>query len=336
MNKGITLLVLVAVLGAMGLVLYSHSGSPKDPERGEAALSLPPQAPPPVLGGTSSPLQNLQGESQGLRPIEPPIGGARSELSPPEGAPVPVTLGPDGRQTKPAAVPEPAPSPPPREKTPPPTPAPPADKPAGKPADKPAEKPADKPADKPQSQPAKQPPPEDKNPSAAPGLEPWSVPPPGGAAATAPVTVTPQAQAGAASPPARTGTQVPASPPPVLAEQRLATDPIRPVELPANAAHSLTGISLVPAGQGLRLRIEADGAFVCKTFVLTGPDRLVVDLPGVWKGMKAPQVPQNALVKHARLGQQPGGPRLVLDLSGPLKQHRTERSGAVVDVLLNQ
>ncbi|MDL2279164.1 AMIN domain-containing protein [Desulfovibrio sp. OttesenSCG-928-G11] len=336
MNKGITLLVLVAVLGAMGLVLYSHSGSPKEPEALDAAADLPPQALPPVLGGTASPLQNLQGESQGLRPIEPPIGGARSELSPPEGAPVPVTLGPDGRPARPAAVPESAPSPPPQEKTPPAPPAS-ADKQSPPRPDKLPDKPQDKPRDKAQSQPDKRPPPaEEKSPSAAPGLEPWTVPPPGGAAATAPLTVPPQAQADAAPPTARAGTQLPASPPPVLAEQRLATDPIRPVELPAHAAHSLTGISLTPSGQGLRLRIEADSAFVCKTFILTGPDRLVVDLPGAWKGMKAPQVPQNALVKHARLGQQPGGPRLVLDLSGPLKQHRTERSGAVVDVLLNQ
>ncbi len=69
------------------------------------------------------------------------------------------------------------------------------------------------------------------------------------------------------------------------------------------------------------LRIESDNAFIGKTFVLPGPDRMVVDLGGEWKNVKAPSIPSNTLVKGVRIGKQNSGPRLVLDLTRPPKAH---------------
>ena len=84
----------------------------------------------------------------------------------------------------------------------------------------------------------------------------------------------------------------------------------------------------------MQLQIEADGPFPCNAFILTGPDRLVVDLPGSWTGMRKPDTPQNTLIKNVRLGQQPTGPRLVLDLAGPLKGHKVERSGSTTRIIM--
>ena len=82
------------------------------------------------------------------------------------------------------------------------------------------------------------------------------------------------------------------------------------------------------------LQIEANSPFSANAFVLTGPDRLVVDLPGTWQGMRVPSIPENRLIKNARLGQQPAGPRLVLDLTGPIKGHKIERSGNTAQIIL--
>jgi hypothetical protein len=84
----------------------------------------------------------------------------------------------------------------------------------------------------------------------------------------------------------------------------------------------------------MRLLLEADGAFPCKTFALSGPDRLVIDLPGAWKGMKAPTVPGNRIVRKARVGLQSNSARLVLDLNSPLKNHKVEQRGNMVEILV--
>ena len=71
----------------------------------------------------------------------------------------------------------------------------------------------------------------------------------------------------------------------------------------------------------MALRIEADGPFSYKSFVLPSPERYVVDLVGEWVNMRAPTVPSNMLIKSVRAGSQSSGPRLVLDLQRPLKTH---------------
>lgn len=104
------------------------------------------------------------------------------------------------------------------------------------------------------------------------------------------------------------------------------------VQLPLDAKHNLKSIGLHFSGQRIFLRIEADDPFPCKTFALTGPERLVVDLPGVWTGMKAPAVPQNNIINGARYGVQKAGPRLVLDLGKSSKYEVTRPSPTVVEI----
>jgi hypothetical protein len=107
-----------------------------------------------------------------------------------------------------------------------------------------------------------------------------------------------------------------------------------PAALSEKGTHNLKNISLLLSGDEAILRIEADSAFPCKTFVLTGPDRLVIDLPGVWKGMKTPPPQNNRIIRAVRMGQQSAGPRLVLDLNASLKGHKVERRGNVVDIMV--
>ncbi|CAK7059374.1 MAG: hypothetical protein DELT_01360 [Desulfovibrio sp.] len=85
---------------------------------------------------------------------------------------------------------------------------------------------------------------------------------------------------------------------------------------------SLKNIGLHFKDKGLVLRIEADGGFSYKTFVLPTPDRYVVDLGGTWSNMRVPAIPANNMIKSARVGNQAGGPRIVLDLQRAPKKHR--------------
>lgn len=84
---------------------------------------------------------------------------------------------------------------------------------------------------------------------------------------------------------------------------------------------TLRNMGLHFRGNGMVLRIEADGAFSYKIFALPSPDRYVVDLVGDWKNMRSPSVPSNTMVSGVRLGKQAGGPRLVLDMQRPPKKH---------------
>jgi hypothetical protein len=77
--------------------------------------------------------------------------------------------------------------------------------------------------------------------------------------------------------------------------------------------------SLKFRGLGMFLSIEADSPLPVKYFVLAAPDRLVIDLPGTWKNLTAPVVPQNMLVKNLRIGRQTDSDRIVIDLSRKIK-----------------
>jgi hypothetical protein len=99
---------------------------------------------------------------------------------------------------------------------------------------------------------------------------------------------------------------------------------------------SIIEISLQFRGRGMALVIEGDGPLPARHFVLTGPDRLVVDLPGAWRNLKAPAVPSNNLVQSVRLGRQDNADRLVLDLKTKLKSHGINRiNDKKVEVLFN-
>lgn len=396
MNKGITLLILLVVLGAMGLVMYSHGNS------GKPAPALPSAAVAPVDGsaggpagdlaqrnGYASPLQAPQGGGGGLRPIEPPIGAAANT----DGAPRAVTLtaGGDPRTVRPVVpqrTEEPAPpvtvepktSGATRQEQPsaqakPQTAAPAQTKPQAPPAQTKPQTPAAQsktPAqNKPESAAGSQPEPRTTAQPAAsategnsatparpgtmqsgtaqsgtPGLmagpTPWDAPKQGASGqgqiqGQAQGQMQGQTQSGASgvSEGSVTASLTPSPTASTNPRQPPVTDPIvSEKSLSKTGSHSLRSIHLGFSGQQMQLRIEAGEPFPVKAFALTNPDRLVVDLPGTWKDMKAPSVPDNSIVSAIRLGQQPGGPRLVLDLKGPLKNHAIERSGNRVDVMV--
>jgi hypothetical protein len=168
----------------------------------------------------------------------------------------------------------------------------------------------------------------------------------------------PMREAGAASEPAEgaAGTlsslRIPVRPPAddlEAAPAPAATQPpaaVRPVTAAASGGRATASVSrgqgrIVQLGlhfrePGMVLVIEGDSALPVRQFVLEGPDRLVVDLPGSWRNLKAPAVPGNNLIKDVRLGRYGDADRLVLDLKTRLKSHRISRiNDRKVEVLFN-
>ena len=317
MNKGITILILFVVLGAMGLVFYSHTRQsadiPKEPTRESSPLSGGSVAASPASGGSAgngpSPLQAPQGGNAGLRQIDPPLTSGQSSA---DGAPAPVrlTAGNTGTpaQTPPATVASPS-------------------VPSG------TSGPAASDASASSGQDAAGRGSVGKAPSGSPELTPWGTPPTGTTPARpADPERTPARPADAGKP-----TTVATGKPQAQDSGKTPAAPAAPAKEPVLSdkdAHVLNDIGLHFSGQNMQLRIEADTPFPCRTFVLNSPDRLVIDLPGTWKGVKAPTVPSNRLIKAVRVGSQPNGPRIVLDLTAAPKGHKVQRSGSVVEILV--
>lgn len=320
MNKGITILILFVVLGAMGLVFYSHTRQPAqapavpaEPARdglvqpaGPLAGGSAPSG--PAVGGQTggSPLKSPQDGSGGLKQIDPPLTSTQPGT---DGIPAPVrlTAGNTGVQTPPPVAPPAASDGPPA--------LPAASDSAASGPDASGRGVAGKP------------------PSGSPELTPWGTPSatPAGKQAEADRPAAPaggadagKSPAGGTAPQGRDSGKTPAA----------ATPPAKEPVLSDKDSHALRDIGLHFAGQAMQLRIEADSPFPCRTFVLNNPDRLVIDLPGTWKGVKAPAVPQNRLVKAIRVGSQPSGPRIVLDLSAAPKGHKLQRNGNVVEIVV--
>ncbi len=170
--------------------------------------------------------------------------------------------------------------------------------------------------------------------AAAPGTSKTEPVKPAPAAPVAPGAAKPEParpQAASAEPGATTGPG--AAMTPVTSTPRTPAKP----ESGGNARKSLTlaNIGLHFKGSGMALRIEADAPFSYKTFALSSPDRYVVDLVGNWDKMRAPTVPSNNMIKGARVGKQPGGPRLVLDMQRAPKKHNvTWVSPTVLEILI--
>lgn len=361
MNKGITILILLVVLGAMGLVFYSHTRQSSN-GAGETAREGTPQPASPASGGqlsggtasggqtsgVSSPLQAPQDGNGKLKQIEPPLTNAHSGA---DGAPAPVrviagnsgvpapTLPTPPAATPPAATP-PAATPPAASSTSPTTPAPAI---SSSSAIAPIVSGPDAAPRGAVNRPS----------SGSPELTPWGTPSSGtppstGAEATRPATQTSgvktpatndaKPQAGDAKPQATDAKPSPGDAKPQGRDEgktsAVSVPPAKEPSLSDKDPHTLRDIGLHFAGQDMQLRIEADSAFPCRTFVLNNPDRLVIDLPGSWKGVKAPVVPQNRLIKTIRVGSQPTGPRIVLDLAGAPKGHKVQRNGNVVEILV--
>ncbi|MDR1488980.1 MAG: hypothetical protein LBS65_00605, partial [Desulfovibrio sp.] len=101
MNKGITILLLLVVLGAMGMVMVSHISS-RD-ETTSVAASKPsatqPNAPGAVAGKPLAPSRETSVSD--LIRIDPPLSSLNPRQQRPEGAPREVVLTPNAQPAKP-------------------------------------------------------------------------------------------------------------------------------------------------------------------------------------------------------------------------------------------
>ena len=103
----------------------------------------------------------------------------------------------------------------------------------------------------------------------------------------------------------------------------------------AAAATRLLGVEVrdTPWG-GKEIRLAADGVLPYQVFTLTGPDRLVFDLPGVTNRVARKRVEVGDALVRVRLGQYRLSPhpmaRVVLDLATPLGWHAEQRSDGLV------
>ncbi len=102
----------------------------------------------------------------------------------------------------------------------------------------------------------------------------------------------------------------------------------------ADGVVTLEGMELVFVDNKLRLKISAAAHFEVRIFELIAPDRVVIDLLGDWKNIKAPLVPTNPIAKSARIGKQPKGYRLVLDLVSPLKKRELIRGDNSLELIM--
>ena len=70
----------------------------------------------------------------------------------------------------------------------------------------------------------------------------------------------------------------------------------------------ITNATLRMDGDVVTLRLEANSPISGKTFILSGPDRVVLDLSGDWK-LASPRVPSNRMLRELRVGKRSDGIR---------------------------
>jgi len=95
----------------------------------------------------------------------------------------------------------------------------------------------------------------------------------------------------------------------------------------------VTAVSLAPAAGKAEVVIAVRGAVEVKDFLLTAPDRLVLDVVGATLGQNAPAVydgVKRGVVTNLRYSQfRPDVVRIVLDLDGPTT-YKVQRAGDAV------
>ncbi len=94
-----------------------------------------------------------------------------------------------------------------------------------------------------------------------------------------------------------------------------ATETAKPVEQvkKPEGPKVIKRITVMKVGDGTTVRLDSSQTPTYKTMRLNSPERLVIDLDGTWK-LRAPGVPNNALVSNVRIGDHKDGSRIVIDL----------------------
>ncbi len=72
-------------------------------------------------------------------------------------------------------------------------------------------------------------------------------------------------------------------------------------------------ISVMKVADGTTVRFDSNQMPTYKVIRLASPERLVLDIDGIWK-LRAPAIPNNALVSNVRIGEHKNGTRIVIDL----------------------
>ncbi|MBQ4133321.1 MAG: AMIN domain-containing protein [Desulfovibrionaceae bacterium] len=97
-------------------------------------------------------------------------------------------------------------------------------------------------------------------------------------------------------------------------------------------SHKAESFKFQYQGNEMLFIITADSGFEYKSFVLTSPDRLIIDLLGNWSGVENVKAPSNRLISGMRNGKTERGHRVVLDLKQAPKGYETKREGNKVTV----
>ena len=109
----------------------------------------------------------------------------------------------------------------------------------------------------------------------------------------------------------------------------------RPARAEGPGGGEVTAVSLAPAAGKAEVVIAVRGAVEVKDFLLTSPDRLVLDVVGATLGQNAPAVydgVKRGVVTNLRYSQfRPDVVRIVLDLDGPTT-YQVQRAGDAVRV----
>ena len=333
MNKGITLLILLVLLSAMGIVFYGNMDAeqpapvaqrqqlpqpPRDPQIEDLPMPPAPTAPVVVAGDQPrttqvAPPQRATENSLATQAVLPVKRNATVPAAAPK---LPQALPANHTQataaklqanTQPLAQ-------------------------AGTQATPPAATPQEQATTKPAGTVAT---------PALPQIPPTALQPSAQATKTAPAaTATAPAKAPEANPakPVKQETPAPKEEPVKKAEAPVkeATFTVDEASLSATATHTMGGVLVEKKGKGFVVRITTtDSTFPFKVSQLPGPDRLIIDLPGTWKKASAPEVPGGLIATGSRLGNHPTGIRIVFDLTRPVKvASRTRPNATTVELVL--
>ena len=98
---------------------------------------------------------------------------------------------------------------------------------------------------------------------------------------------------------------------------------------------TITKFVVFARDKGATVRLVGAAPIVYKNMLLSGPDRLVIDLDGKWQ-IKAPGVPKNPAVTNVRLGKDGDKTRIVIDLTGKVQPKFTlSKDGHMLDIRLD-
>ena len=88
------------------------------------------------------------------------------------------------------------------------------------------------------------------------------------------------------------------------------------------AAGGQPKITILNRDGGATVRISMGRQIAYKQLLLSNPDRLVIDITGEYKDLRAPGIPSNSFVSNIRLGHYDNRTRIVFDLKEAPAKHR--------------